>query len=90
MGKGIDEIIEELQGAKKKTTFKRLVTVMESAGCRARSNKDGCVISHSLVRKYRVTVARPHGKSGGKYVKAPYIGYCVRLLGLVKDAEEEQ
>ncbi len=90
MGKGVDEIIEELRRAKKKTTFERLVTVMESMGCRVRPNKDGCVISHSLVREYRVTVARPHGKSGGKYVKAPYIGYCVRLLGLVKDGEKEQ
>ena len=82
MGTTIQDVIDELKQKKKNTTYDRLVTLMMQASCCVRPTRSegGCKIWHPSVSGYAVIVPKPHGRSGGKHVKGPYVTKCIRLL----------
>ncbi len=88
MGKSLGETIQYLRQKKRSTTFRDLVSMMESLGCGTRKTQHGCVVSHLAITDYRATVARPHGSRQGKHVKVPYVNNCIRLLCMLEEREE--
>jgi len=86
--KNLEEIIHRLQEKRKSTRYSELKNLMKEAGCSERPTQHGCLFSHPAVTGERVSVAKPHGQSGGNQVKSPYIDRCIDLLQTVVDLED--
>lgn len=84
----VEELLEELCQERKALKYERLVTLMERAGCRVRTTKEGCRITHPEVTGVIVQVPRPHNPGGRKDVKEPYVKKCIELLEKVLEGRE--